>query len=205
MPPMAATSKTRIGVGALLFYCLMSGAFLFGGRFAWKESAHVVGGVLLVIGAVLLLATIYHTLELLKYGDLHLAIETRPFPGGKLVALVRAPGGIGGARELTATLHCKHVYWRTNMGQSGSSLSEDVVWSTERQFPVSVRLGRSHCRIEFDLPADAQVSTTSTIAGGGQSPGHYWEVCVHADVPGIDLMRTFLIPVGVRPPSKMVA
>jgi hypothetical protein len=201
-PPV---SRTRVGFGALLFYYLFSGAFLWFGRFAWKEGASVIGGILFIVGLIFLVATVYHTLELFKYGDLHLEIETRPFPGGKLVALIRAPSGIGGARTLNATLQCKYVYWRSNVDGRGRSISEDVVWSTEKEFPVTARLGRSQCRIEFDVPADAQSSTTSTTMGGGQSPGHYWEVRVHADVPGIDLMRTFLITVGVRPPSKMAA
>lgn len=198
-------SKARVGFGALLFYYLFSGVFLWIGRLAWKSGSHFVGGPLVIVGLVFLVATIYHTLELFKYGDLHLEIETRPFPGGKLVALIRAPSGMGGARKLNATLQCKYVYWRTDLDGRGRSISEDIVWSVENEFPVTSRLGRSHCRIEFDVPADAQSSTASTVLGGSQSPGHYWEVCVHADVPGIDLMRSFLVTMGVRPPSKMAA
>ena len=198
-----AVSKSRVGPGVLFgYYCFSLAWLWFTWEFLWKLGEPDFGdrllfGIFFLIGLTWLLATVYHTLEWFKFGDTRLEFMGRVFPGGKLTAVLRVPQPVVGTRTLKATLQCKHVYWGGTADTK--SIREDVVWSLERDFPVLTRARKSECRIEFEVPGDAELTTATTGVGGGQNPGHYWELAIHADVPGIDLMRSFLVPV-VAPP-----
>ena len=146
-----------------------------------------------LVGIFLLYLAIRRSLELYRYGRVLLHMD--PYPGA-------IGGHVGGflqvdalpqqtainARELTLSLECVYSY----VSGSGKNRSrrESVKWHEQGKPAIhratrGVRLG-----FRFDVPEnlpEADVEQTGAY--------HFWRVRVHADIPGIDLERSYNIPV----------
>ena len=161
-------------------------------------------------GAVWMVAAILMTIERLRYGAITLDQAGPARSGGKLVAVARAPRGFAGARALRARLQCLRTYYLDDLGGNRKNLTyaEEVIWSLEREFPVTGEAGERECRISFDIPADAEASRTvifdwSPAAIEWYKSGYRWQVGLRTDAPGIGLMRDFPITVAAPPAGKM--
>lgn len=147
--------RTRVRALILVYGLLL--ASLWG---AWRFAAQHGDGIwtaVIVIGGIAWLAgATYHTLKWYAYGDVHLDIGGKAHPGGKLVAVLRVPKPIDASR-LTARLQCKEIY-ATNV-DGHRSFAETVVWAVESDIALETRWRRSECRIEFDVPENALLTT----------------------------------------------
>lgn len=197
----------------LILHWILSAAWLaMTVKFLWQQSPLYLFLIFFVVGAAWLLATVYFTLERLKYKDVRLDVAGPVRPGGKLVATLHAQSGFGGASAVSATLQCMRVYFNDNLAGNRTKLSqgEDLVWSVECRFPVASQPGKNQCQLEFDIPADAEVSRrvwllpdpNNRAVEEWQKPGFRWQLDVRADVPGIDLVRSFPVEVGARVTSR---
>ena len=200
----------------LLVQWVISGAWLWlTVKFLWKDGPPYLFLIFFVVGAAWFIAAVYLTFGRLRYQDVQLDLAEPVHPGGKLIARLRAPAGFGGASAVTATLQCKRAYFYDNLGGNRRHVTpaEEVVWSREARFPVSVQSGNSECPIEFDVPADARATVPVSLVLGDermhvqnwQKSGFHWQLDVHADAPGIDLVCSFPVTVSARPPGKMAA
>ncbi|MGR8935837.1 MAG: DUF3592 domain-containing protein [Gammaproteobacteria bacterium] len=157
----------------------------------WREKGALALLVLIfpLIGLCLLYWALKTTLEWRRFGATPMTMD--PFPGA-------IGGDVGGeitintpyhpAAAFAVTLSCIHSY------QSGSgedrSRSEKAVWQDSGYAEVqsAMRGVRLHYRFEVPdgLPAsDAQRNDNY----------HFWRLDVHGDLPGVDLQRSFDIPV----------
>jgi len=159
------------------------------------------------VGICWLLGAVVLTVQWARFGDVKLDGGDPAFLGAKLSAVLRTR--FGKVREVTASLHCKRVAWRDDFmsgyGQ-GHLPEEESVWSRTGRFPV---IG-GQCRIEFDVPADAEPSrpheynrADRQIKMQWQTPGFTWQLDVRIDT-GIGLQRSFFVEVVPAPPGKMV-
>lgn len=201
-----ARSKSRPGPRAILAsYCLSLVLLGLTWLLFWKESPVDPAGrlpfqVFFFIGVAWLLGALYYTVAWFAHGDVRLQVIGPVYPGGRLVAVVRVPKPLVGARSIRATLRCTEVYRGEPHPKSGyRPVLESPVWSIKTSFPVTRRGRTSECRIEFDVPADALLTSGSVDIFGNRIPGSYWDLAIHADVPGIDLVRSFPVRVGLAP------
>jgi hypothetical protein len=205
-----ARPKSRPGPRAILAnYCLSLALLGITLLFFWKESPVDPAGrlpfqVFFIIGVVWFLGALYYTMAWLAHGDVRLQVLGPVYPGGRLVAVVRVPKLLVGARTLRATLRCMEVYRGEPIPKAwyARPILERSVWSIKGGFPVVTRGRTSECRIEFDVPADALLTTGSVDVFGNPIPGSYWDLAIYADVPGIDLVRSFPVRVGLAPAAR---
>lgn len=193
--------RALVGGGVMTVLVSMAASALLG---------DVEGSGLLVLGAVLgllmavalgLIARGVHlVLRRARHGLAELRFARFPFLLGEPleVALVREPDGPR-LEGLTATLTCVVERWvdhgedgdAGDTGRSGPRRSRrrEEVWRVER--PVAwAHGGRIPIRIDLPAPGGAAVGTALS-----EDPPRYWELSLHADLPGVDFGATFLVPV----------
>lgn len=191
---MSLTSGHRYSRAAIagfgLFWIVVAGV---GYAFVHARSQEFAVGMYVIAGLGLL-SVLVQAAQFAKHGEVLATFPIPGAPGGKLTGTVRFPKPLD-ARHAKATLRCKHVYWRRQRGDEEDYRSEDLVWSSAMLAPIRRVGAQSECRIEFRLPPDAQPSTSLTTGSGTQGTGFYWELEVTADVPGLDLERSFIVQV----------
>lgn len=187
-------SGAKVGMytvwGFTLLWNLISTPVAFFVPGVWREHGAVALVMLLFpgVGAGLLVWAIKTTLEWRRFGATPLSMD--PFPGaiggdvgGEI--LVNAP--YDPAAVYSVTLSCINSY----MSGSGDDRSrkENVVWQDSGYAAVqpAIRGMRLQCRFEVPdgLPASEAHSNNY----------HLWRLNVHGDMPGVDLQRSFEIPV----------
>lgn len=136
-----------------------------------------------------------------RYGAAWLEVEAPIRLGQKLNARLVIQNPVS-ARHLSADLICGHVYWQDRFDEvkrdftsSPSSLTEEVLWRTEAQFPILVQDGHSEGRISLELPADQPAGHPRSGTGNQLEPGHYWELKIEITEPGVHFQRSFRLPV----------
>jgi hypothetical protein len=174
-------------------------------RFLWREGPLLLFVIFFAVGAVWLLSAIYYSIERLKYGVAELDVTGPVRTGGKLAGVLRVPAGFGGAAELTATLRCLRITFLEGIGGSRNVAQipyENETWSFRKRFAVSGQGRDSECRVEFNIPANAEPTKQHWFYLGypydvveWQKPGFRWELDVSTDAPGIGFRRTFHIEV----------
>jgi hypothetical protein len=176
----------------VLWYLLFGLAICAGGVMMWKDRSEFLGSIFLLFGLVLLFGAVHSILGRSRYGDSQLRLEIPLTPGKEARGTVLVPKRIADARYLQLKVRCVLVEWAGNPGSR--SLRHDPLWSDENRFPLTRRGLGSECAFAFDLPRNTPCSTIGHEAAISGT-GIYWEITAHADVPGIDYMRTFRIPV----------
>ncbi|HET9405584.1 MAG TPA: hypothetical protein VFO57_13485, partial [Burkholderiales bacterium] len=172
----------------------------------------IVGGLFSLLGLVMLFGSVKATLEYLKFGRVHLALEgEQPAAGRSFSARLDLPGEAGAAATIHAELVCVQTTWSRG-SKGGPSKSERDAWTRKNVFPVRRGPVSGYAMLKFDVPAD---QPASDLPGEGPPDamlevGHpagieigrsyyRWELRVKADVPGIDLERTFKLRVAAGP------
>ncbi|MGI9534557.1 MAG: hypothetical protein ACR2NW_06370 [Thermodesulfobacteriota bacterium] len=146
--------------------------------------------VLIIVGTYF-----YNFLRYLKYGSSSLRFNQFPyFLGNNLDVTFIMSKPIKGADEIKATLQCiEEKYEIRGSGDNRKSVvvSYHIYSDTLKLTNYSVgNYGPLQIPIKFDLPEGDQYRTELT-----NRPPRYWELELKAVTPGIDFIKTFLVPV----------
>jgi hypothetical protein len=169
----------------------------------------LIGGVFSLMGLVMIYASIKATLEYIKYGKVQLTLARPAETGGKLEARLDLPADLPANARISAELACVQVVWSRG-SKGGTSTRERDDWTAKETFTVRRGATRSDAVLALAFPADRPPSTVpdegpadamfqATHPGGGvelDRSYYRWEVRVKADVPGVDLERTFRLRVA---------
>jgi hypothetical protein len=183
------------GLGGTLFLALFLVPFNW-----WAYlSGHGPVMVMIIVGifdAALVLSALYVGLLLLRclrYGRCELLYESFPFSVGGEVALRFRRSGAAAFRRLTFVLRC--VEERVETTGSGKNRSTRVVgYARHEQERVleevdGAAVPGKDVPLRFEVPAGAPGTKLA------ESPPVYWELTVHGETGGPDLVATFLVPV----------
>jgi len=160
-------------------------------------------GLFMAVGLGLVARGVWLVLHRARHGLAELRFDRFPFLLGEPleVALLREPSAPR-LQGLTATLTCVVERWeeRDGEGDAGDTgrsgprrvLARHEVWRAER--PVAWASG-GRLPIRFDLPPAGGAAVATALS---EDPPRYWELALHADLPGVDFGATFLVPVYER-------
>ena len=131
---------------------------------------------------------VYLVRQRAKYGPTMLRFRRFPFhPGATAELHMARPARLAGIEAPEALLRC--VQERYEMRGSGKNRSQVVVayelWSARQ--PAVFRRGEYVWR--FEVPDGVPGTALSEL------PPRYWELELKVEMPGVDLVRTFLVPV----------
>jgi len=141
----------------------------------------------------------------LVYRAINLSLEYRRF-GRVLFSMDPYPGGIGGhvgghiqvknmeyrgaseAQNLQVTLECVHSY----ISGSGKNRSrrESIKWAERGRPKIGNSIEGVNLSFRFDVPPGLPSADVEQ-----RGAYHFWRLSVNADIPGIDLQRSYNIPV----------
>lgn len=174
-----------------IVYCAIAFPIFY--VFALKDRAlfgALVSGFFAVWGVVYVWITFQKTLEYWKFGELHLRVREAPVLGAELEGELRAPGL--GLRPVQVDLMALEEVFGTD-SKGRTTRSEKLVW--RKLHRLSARGGR----IEFGvtLPDEPEIQ---------RGVPYLWRLRIRADLPGLDLDRTFPLDVaqGLREPPAPV-
>ncbi len=184
----------------------------------------IVGGLFAAFGLVMLFFTVRATLEYVKFGQVDLTLDGEPAVGRGFGAMVRLPASPALAK-LTAELACVQLIPDRDAKGEPTTREADA-WTLKQEFPVRRGAAGAYATLRFDVPADQPATTTAedigldeaqmkeafkdldlakfralhAAAARAQARGSYrWELRIRADVPGIDLDRTFNLSMAPAP------
>lgn len=187
----------------------------------WKSSTLLGIAVIGSGGGWLFWRAVRDTLDYRHFGKVELVPHyTVARPGGKLgvtLQFARQPSVIS---ELEATLRCEaRRYYHNPFKGIRLTGPIEAVWTQSRRLVLARRSGSATCDAEFDLPADAKPSDLPGERYNDKQPSvdndeyppsdsieidtyrtfHTWRLTFTADVPGVDLERTFRVCVAPAP------
>ncbi len=164
----------------------------------------VILGVLMVAGLGLLARGVYLVLRRARHGLAEVRFGRFPFfLGGPLeVELLREPGAPRLPR-LTARLACVVERWVEREAPDSTDdahqrkatrvLEREEVWHAVK----AVAPGPApRIPLHFELPPPGGAAVGTALS---EDPPRYWELTLHAELPGPDFAATFLLPVYQRP------
>ena len=200
-------------VGLWIFAILWCGiSFTVFGAFAFQARDFMggaIGGLFSLLGLAMLYGAVTSTLEYWRYGNVRLTLARPPETGGKLEAKVEFPDNDSLRGFISAELACVQVVWsRNSKGESSKSERDD--WTGKHVFAIRRGLPGTEAAIAIDVPANQPASSlpqenTGDAMFEGGFPGlgvaidksyYRWELRVSADLPGVDLARTFRLRVA---------
>ena len=142
-----------------------------------------------VIGAGLLVWAIRATTRYLKFGASVLELTTRPgVIGAKLAGVVRISGDLFPPEGFRAVL--SSVNRRTTGSGKSRSTSESILWQEEGMFHPARQATGTVVPVGFAIPADAQPTDGADLANA-----ILWRLVLSAQVPGVDYVAQFEVPV----------
>ena len=145
------------------------------------------------VGLWLLYMAIKRSLEYRHFGRVLLHMD--PYPGsigghvgGRLQVDRLDHGRVSAAKDLKVTLECVYSY----ISGSGKNRSrrESIKWAEQGRPQIVRSMQGVNLVFRFDVPAglpQADVRQTGAY--------HFWRLGIKADIPGIDLERSYNIPV----------
>ncbi len=189
---LAANAKTGMyfAWGLAVFWNLISTPTAFFIPDIWREEGALALLVLLFpcVGLGLLFWAIKTTLEWNRFGATPMAMD--PFPGaiggdvgGEI--LVDIPYQPSAAFEVT--LSCINSYI-SGRGEDRSR-NEKVIWQDQGYAEVHPSMHGTRLQYRFEVPDGLPSSEERS------DTYHLWRLNVHGDMPGVDLKRSFEIPV----------
>ena len=185
-------------LGTSLFLALVVviwGAFLLG---FWRGGDSLMGYMIIVVislaCAQMLYKTVMTTLSVRRFGEVRLQLHGVPRPGATLKAYIEMPPHAV-LRTAAVKLVCSKVNW-VRVDRHSRERHETEVWSREEP-QVSVVPAGSTARLEFrfDIPSHLSGTTEPPVDEAQLKTDYFaWHLELRADVPGVDLMRTYMIP-----------
>jgi len=162
--------------------------FIIPGELAKGNAPAWVMALFPLVGAGLLLYALRHTLQWRRFGLTPLTLT--PFPGS-------LGGQVAGGLDLRlpfrpglrahCTLSCLHVY-TTGSGKSRRT-HERALWQDQQL--AHVEPGSRGTRLSFDFRTPPGLPASEDPSGDY----HKWTLQVEAQLPGVDLARSYTIPV----------
>ncbi len=128
------------------------------------------------------------TMEWRRFGRLYLDLD--PFPGslgGDAGGTLELPVVFRGNVRFDVSLSCVHS--RISGHGKNRSRHESVVWRGKAAVPGEPGVRGTRVRFRFAVPEQLPQSEPES------HNYHYWAVHLRADLPGVDLDRTFEVPV----------
>ena len=169
-----------------------------------KGAENVPLWVLIVLGAMSLFALLVlwglvnQTIGMARFGAIALDVLTPGTIGGRYAAAMKLPGSARSASVLGAELACLHVHWqKTNDGESSHRIEKEL-HRERREFPIQWAGDYGQVHLQFSIPSglphsdDGEPDDEEDPAKGF----HFWQIKIDANVPGVDLARTYPVQVG---------
>lgn len=181
----------------LAFIGVLDYVFLFKGGRETPPVGWAVMGLFSLFGLAGVFIGARKTLEWFKYGSLLLYLDAPAQTGAKLGARLTVPDRLRPAASVTATLSCIAKVRSRAENDRSSFESDNTVWSESKAFAIQWAGAAGQVQMQFaipgsrpatDLPMDGMLLENRAY--------HRWELAITADVPGIDLDRTFELQVA---------
>lgn len=170
----------------------------------------IIGFFTLVAAALVVVAS-YLTISMLRFGEAQLVLTPAPVQvGGALKGYVELPGGNLPA-HVNVRLQCFRFAAHANSAGSEKAAflpSLKSAWEDLKVVPVTVMAGKSRIAVNIPIPEGLAAShmpaesTNSWVVPGQARVYCQWFLCVSADVPGVDLKRTFGVEVIPGQPNE---
>ena len=146
-----------------------------------------------LVGLFLLGKALQYTLEFWRFGKTELVMD--PFPGaiggqvGGAIELARfQPHGVDLKQAFTVTLECVYSY-KSGSGKDRSR-EERIKWAEQGKAHAEATTGGLRLQFCFDVPKGLPESSVNQ-----RDDYHFWNLRVQGEMPGVDLDRSFRIPV----------
>lgn len=190
----------------LAFIGVLDYAFLFQGGADMPPVGWAVLGLFTFFGVGGAVICVHRTLGWFKYGSILLYLDAPARTGARLAAQFTLPGKLRGARSLKVSLSCIARERRRPDNGGSHFVSEAMVWSESRSLVIHWVGNSGKVQVQFEIPIACP--ETEHPPGGVMQENrayHRWELVIAAEVPGIDLSRTFDLPVARGSPPLSAA
>ncbi len=191
-------SQGKSGVIAILAFAILwnlissSVFFILPQELAKGNKGVLVALIFPVIGAFLLFAAIYTTLQRRKYGQPVFKLLTTPCViGGQAAGMVEIPRKVKAPDGFKVHIAC--IEKLTTGSGKNRSTRETTLWqdnATVTQDLLAHQPDKTGIPVQFSIPATVQEASWESC-----NPSIQWRLTVTADVPGVDLNETFELPV----------
>lgn len=172
----------------VIIYCAIAFPMFFVFAIADKNIfGGLISGFFAVFGVVYIVWTVHFTMNRLKYGQVELNLPAeKPVLGGEVVGSLALPERAAQATRVRVELRClKEEIGTDSKGRTTTSQKRE--WYEEKFFTVSRSGARALAEFRMKVPDEPVISRTEP---------YIWEVQVVADLPGVDLSRSFVIEMG---------
>lgn len=143
-----------------------------------------IGLMFPLVGFWLLSVAIRKTLQVRKFGEI--VLQMNPLPGslgGEVGGVVELPVPFRAGQAFSVSLSCQKSTRHNN------GTTQELVWQDTGRAVAAPAAGGTRIAFRFAVPAQLPPSGDAPVGS------HQWVVRVTADLPGIDLDRSFQIPV----------
>ena len=172
----------------------------------------LVFGIFALFGIAMLIHAITSTLTAIRFGNIPLQLTGgRPHVGGTLAGFLDVPA-LGQFRKARAELTCYCRSITQEKGRKHSTSEVSPIWRSVGQLQPAQGSadGRLRLDLKFDIPPDlpqTSVDLKWILADDWSRSAslHCWELVVTSDIPGVDLVRTYDIPVEPPKPGTLSA
>ena len=177
-----------------LVYCGFAFGMFYFALVRWRELVPIlITGFFAAWGVVALLHMLYRTLERMKFGEVGVTLEgAAPMIGGVLSGRVQLPRAAAAARHIRAELECIEE----KLGQDSKGRTtrrEERVWYREVPFPVRREGARNVAAFQIQIADEPLIE---------RGVAYKWRLHIRAELPGVDLSRSFPIEVAQRPAGE---
>jgi hypothetical protein len=173
------------------FWNLISSPVIFAVPGEWDKGNHAILIALLfpLVGLGMIIYAAKRTLEWRHFGAAPLSLD--PFPGsigGDVGGSIRVNQRLPHNAQAEVILSCVYVYSRRS-GKSRETV-RDVKWQDRQQVRIEAAAQDSLIRFRFAVPDNLPSSEVKAM------PYYEWTVEVSSDLPGVDLERSYTLPVA---------
>lgn len=159
----------------------------------------IIGGLFAAVGGTMTFASVRILLDRIRHGNVALQVS-RPLPeaGGRLEARLALSAKAAAAGRVSVEFTCLRIRYVKDTSGRKSSIrrDEEKLWSTRAEVPIT----GSRADIGFDIPDGLPAATLeperTRFISVDDPPRHEWILRVVADIPGVDLDRSYLVPVA---------
>jgi len=162
---------------------------------------HLVGGIFVLVAPLLLYQAIITTLDILKFGRVPFSMKACPASvGGIVKGFIDVNVKNTRLNSVKGRLICNRIRWRRGANNKSTRTTSEH-WSYEHRHIVTPQSNsRYRIEVEYDIPNDQPATTMPGSFGTSQritrdKDYYQWELSISADLQGVDLNRTYSIPV----------
>ena len=159
------------------------------GRFEGGDWLPLLALLFPLVGVVVLALSFWRTLEWRRFGVTPLFLD--PFPGsigGQVGGTIRLPESAPTHYRYDVSLVCVYTY-ETRDADNKHRSAERMIWQNSQVGNLRPGMGGMDLQFCFDVPEGLPRSEKRALNF------HHWRLHVHAEMEGVDLARSFDIPV----------